>query len=95
MIPEPQNGGGVEWLVQHPEAPRDAVRAVNKLLAVRVTITQGGASSLLVGDKDAVLTISTKDINLGAVTGSKGGNAALASLMSALKRVFTVNDTTT
>jgi hypothetical protein len=95
MIPEPEKNGGIEWLMQHPEAPRDTVRAVNKLLAVRVTITQGGTSSLLVGDKEAVLTISTKDINLGSITGSKGSNAALSSLMSALKRVFTVNDSTT
>lgn len=95
MIPEPEKDGGLEWLAQYPDAPREAVQSLNKLIALRVSITTTGASSLLVGDKEAVLTISTKDINLGTITGSKGGNAALASLMSALKRVFTVSDTTT
>ena len=94
MIPEPQNGEGLSWLVDNPGAPRDVVRGVNRLLSLRVRVIAGGASSLLVGENEAVLTISTKDIDLGTVTGSKGGNAALSSLMSALSRVFTVRDTT-
>lgn len=94
MIKEPPTDGVLPWLIQNPEAPRDTVRGVNRLMAMRVRIIQGGSSSLLVGDNEAVLTISTKDIDLGTITGSKSSNAALASLMTALKRVFTVSDST-
>jgi hypothetical protein len=95
MIPEPDKGDALGWLAENPDAPRQTVRAVNRLMALRVRVIAGGSSSLLVGDNEAVLTISTKDIDLGTITGSKASNAALASLMSAISRVFTVRDSTT
>lgn len=94
-IPEPSPDNALEWVIEHPQAPRDAVRAVNRLMALRVVIRASGASSLLIGDNEATLTISTKDIQLGTITGSKAGNAALTSLLAAIARTFTVTDTTT
>ena len=94
MIPEPPSNGLLAWSVNNPEAARETVRGVNRLLSMRVKVTQSGGSSLLIGERDAVLTISTKDIDLGPITGSKAGNAALSSLMAALRRVFTVADST-
>lgn len=70
---------------------------VNGLAAMQVKVTNAGVSRLDFGTagQPAVLTISTRDIVLASVTGSKGSNAALASLMSALSVVFTVRDSTT
>ncbi len=94
-IPEPQPDSVIEWAVENPEAPRDAVRAVNKLMALRVVIRTSGTSSLLIGDNEATLTISTKDIQLGTISGSRGSNAALASVIDSLARTFTITNSTT
>jgi len=73
------------------------VDAVNSLLSLQVKVASAGPSKIQLGStgQPAVLTISTKDIDLGSITGSKGSNAALASLMAALNSKFTVQDSTT
>ena len=93
-IPVPSAGNALGWSLHNPTAPTGAVRGLNKLLTLRVVVAKSGGSSLLIGDEEAVLTISTKDINLGSVTGSKGGNAALSSLMTVLGQTFTISDST-
>ena len=93
-IPEP-NGMLLEWIQQNPTAIPEAIRRINLLTGkIEVVVTNTGGSQLTFSETNAVLTISTKDIDLGNVTGSKGSNAALTSLMTSLKRVFTVLDTT-
>lgn len=72
----------------------EVIAQTNKLLELRILVVASGASTLRVGSDVATLTIATKDINLGTITGSKGSNAALTSLLSALKSAFTINDQT-
>lgn len=93
-IPEPTNGL-VKWAIDNPNAAAETVRRLNLLTTkMQVVVTNTGASNILFTDSGAVLTISTKDIDLGNITGSKGGNAALTSLLTSLKRIFTVTDST-
>lgn len=93
-IPEP-NDGLVKWALDNPNAAADTIRRLNLLTTkMQVVVTNTGASGLLFTDSSAVLTISTKDIDLGNLTGSKGSNAALTSLLTSLKRIFTVTDST-
>lgn len=93
-IPEPTDPL-LSWAMDNPTAVREAIRRINLLTGnVQVVITNTGASQLSFTDRNAILTISTKDIDLGTISGSKGANAALSSLMTALKRLFTVTDST-
>jgi hypothetical protein len=94
QIPQPPRDDVLPWFLQNPQVPAETVGAVNKLLRVRVVVRTAGTSSLLISDSEAVLTISTKDVDLGTITGSKAGNAALTNLLGALRRVFTLTDTT-
>jgi len=71
------------------------IGAVNKVLTLEVRIVTSGSSRVEIADENAELVVSTKDIQLGTISGSKGSNTALTSLMTALKSVFSVNDTTT
>lgn len=93
-IPTPPDDKLLPWLLQNPEAVSESIDSINKLLAVRVKVIASGSSSLEIGDSTAILTISTKDIDLGTISGAKGGNAALSSVILALKRVFTLTDST-
>lgn len=94
-IPEPTDPF-LKWAIENPSAVREIFRRVNLLTTnVQVVITNTGASQLAFTEKNAILTISTKDVDLGTVTGSKGSNVALSNLMTALKRIFTITDTTT
>jgi hypothetical protein len=77
------------------DTANELIRSVNKVLTVQVRIVTSGGSRLEIADENAVLIVSTKDILLGTISGSKGSNAALTSLISALKNTFALNDTTT
>lgn len=96
MTPIPEvNGMLLEWIQANPGAIPEAIRRINLLTGkIEVVVTNTGASQLTFSETNAILTISTKDIDLGTVTGSKGSNAALSSLMTSLKRIFTITDTT-
>lgn len=73
----------------------EVIGALNNVLAMRVRIVKSGNSRLEISDENAVLVISTKDIDLGVIQGSKGGNAAIGSLITALTSTFKVTDQTT
>jgi hypothetical protein len=93
-IPEPTEGA-LKWSLDNPDAPREAVRRLNTItLKLVISVQPAGGSSLVIGPENAVLTISTKDIDLGTITGSKGSNAALTSLITALKSTFRMIDGT-
>ena len=95
MIPEPRDST-LDWALDNPDAARQAVRTLNNItVRLQVKLVASGGSSLTVGPDNAILTISTRDIHLGTLTGSKASNAALTSLIAALKSVFTVSDSTT
>lgn len=94
-IPEPTDPL-IEWIMRNPNAVPEAIRRINLLTGnIQVVVTNTGASQLLFTETNAILTISTKDIDLGAISGSKSSNAALTSLLTAFKRVFTITDQTT
>lgn len=73
----------------------EVVRNLNKVLTVEIRFVNTGGSKMEVSGENAVLFISTKDINLGTLTGSKGSNAALGNLISILSAAFTLNNQTT
>ena len=66
----------------------------NQLLSLQVKVVSQGVSKLEFGATSATLTISTKDMDLGSITGSKGSNAALTSLLASTAAHFTVRDST-
>lgn len=96
MTPIPEvNGPLIQWAQENPTAIPEAIRRLNLLTGnIEVVVTNTGSSGFAFAEKNAILTISTKDIRLGTVTGSKASNAALSSLMTALKTAFSITDTT-
>jgi len=77
------------------DTANEVIRTLNNVVSLRVEIVYSGNSRIEIARENAVLVISTKDIDLGSIDGSKGGNNALTSLISCLKNIFTVRDSTT
>lgn len=86
--------GSAPFMQTWQDKANEVIDAENKLLRVQIKIVQVGGSRLDIGSDIATLYICTKDIAF-AVTGSRGSNVALKSLITALKGIFNVSDTTT
>lgn len=74
----------------------ELIAYVNDLLVPDIVFTRSAPTSLIYspGRGGVVIQLNTKDIDLGVISGSAGGNAALSSLITALGRTFTVSDQT-
>lgn len=91
---QPVQRGDTRSLMQ-TEFANQLIGAVNRTLTMRVQIVNTGNSRFEISGENAVLVISTKDIDIGVVQGAKGGNAALGSLLTALGTTFKITDQTT
>jgi hypothetical protein len=91
---QPLTRGDTRTLLQADTA-NELIGQVNNILNLRVQIVNSGNSRMEISGENAVLVISTRDIDLGVITGSAGGNAALASLLANLANTFRVDDRTT
>jgi hypothetical protein len=68
------------------------IDTLNALQNMQVRFTKTGKSGIIQDGKSHLLTISTKDINAGVVSGSTSGNTALQSLLSLLHDAGVVNN---
>lgn len=72
----------------------EVIDLLNALQNMEVTVSTRTPSGIRVSGTNSILNINPADINLGTITGSRGSNAALESLIGALGEMFTIDDDT-
>lgn len=92
-LPRLTKGGTMTLL--DAQVANQLIDLVNALQNIEVEVTTRAQSGIKYGAGIAKLYINPRDIVLGEITGSKGSNAALESLIDQLGRAMTLTDSTT
>jgi hypothetical protein len=97
LIPVPQADRILEWVLNNPQALIMAIQMLNALNSIKVSVVTNGTSRFQISPNGALLTISTKDIKLGIMSGlsTGSGGAATKSIAAQLAATFGATNSVT